>query len=54
MIQQFMAYQTAVMMPQPLGYAPEEVEALLSRSGFRSIETHSETNDIIYASLENW
>jgi O-methyltransferase/aklanonic acid methyltransferase len=53
-IQQFMASQRGVLMPQPLAYAPEEVEALLSRFDFRSIETHSETNDIIYASAEEW
>jgi hypothetical protein len=35
-------------------YTPQEVEALLSRSGFRSIETHSETNDIVYESVEDW
>jgi hypothetical protein len=52
--QQFQAYQGWVRMPQPIGYAPEETEALLSRSGFRSIEIRSETNDIIYASLEDW
>ena len=54
LFQQIMAYQTGVMMPQPLTYAPEELEALLSRFDFRSIETHSETNDIIYASIEDW
>ena len=41
-------------MPQPIAYTPEEVEALLSRFDFRSIKTYSETNDIIYASLEDW
>jgi ubiquinone/menaquinone biosynthesis C-methylase UbiE len=45
LIQQFMAHQRAVLMPQPLAYAPEEVEALLSRFGFRSIETYSEANE---------
>jgi ubiquinone/menaquinone biosynthesis C-methylase UbiE len=54
LIQQFMAYRRGVLMPQPIAYAPEEVEALLSRFDFRSIETYSETNDIIYASVEDW
>ena len=54
LIQQFMAYQRGVLMPQPIDYAPEEVEALLSRFDFRSIETYSETNDIVYASVEDW
>jgi hypothetical protein len=49
-----MAYQTGVKMPQPIAYAPEEVEALLGRFRFRSIEAHSETNDIVYASTEDW
>ena len=53
LLQQFMAYQTGVQMPQPVAYAPEEVYALLDRFQFRSIETHSETNDIIYASTED-
>lgn len=54
LFQQIMAYQMGVLMPQPIAYAPEEVEALLSRFGFHSIETYSEMNDIIYASVEDW
>jgi ubiquinone/menaquinone biosynthesis C-methylase UbiE len=54
LFQQFMAYRVGVRMPQQLAYAPEEVEALLSRFGFHSIKTYSETNDIIYASAEDW
>ena len=41
-------------MPQQVAYTPEEVEALLSRFGFHSIQTRSETNDIIFASEEEW
>lgn len=41
-------------MPQQVAHTIKEVEALLSRFGFRSIETHSETNDVIYASEEDW
>jgi ubiquinone/menaquinone biosynthesis C-methylase UbiE len=54
LFQQFMAHQVGVRMPQPIAYAPEEVEALLSQVGFHSIETHSETNDIVYADVEDW
>lgn len=54
LFQQFMAYQAGMRMPQPIAYTPEEVETLLSRYGFHSIETHSETNDIIYTDMEDW
>ncbi len=54
LIQQLIAYGVGVRAPQPLAYTPQEVESLLSRSGFHSIETHSETNDIIYESAEDW
>ncbi len=53
-IQQFIAYQVGIQMPQPLAYAPEEVEALLNRFGLRPIETRSETSDIVYTSAEDW
>jgi ubiquinone/menaquinone biosynthesis C-methylase UbiE len=52
--QQFEAYQCWMRQPQPIAYAPEEIEALLTRFGFRSVEIRSETNDIIYASAEDW
>jgi ubiquinone/menaquinone biosynthesis C-methylase UbiE len=54
LFQQFVAYQVGVLMPQPTAYAPDEMEALLSRFGFRSVKTCSETNDIVYASAEDW
>jgi O-methyltransferase/aklanonic acid methyltransferase len=55
LMQQYMASgMRMIRMPQPMAYAPEEVEALLSQSGFRSIKTHSETNDIIYASADDF
>jgi O-methyltransferase/aklanonic acid methyltransferase len=53
LMQQFMAYRVELRMPQPIAYTPQEVEALLNRSGFRSVETYSETNDIVYANLED-
>jgi O-methyltransferase / aklanonic acid methyltransferase len=54
LFQQFMAYRVGIQMPQQLAYSPQEAKALLSQSGFRSIETNSEMNDIVYGSLEDW
>jgi O-methyltransferase/aklanonic acid methyltransferase len=54
LIQQFMAYKVKVQTTQHFAYATKEVEALLSRFGFRSIEMHSEMNDIIYENAEDW
>jgi len=48
------AYQTGMRMPQKLGLAPEELETILSRSGLRTIEIHSESNDIVYATGDDW
>jgi len=53
-IQQCRAYQVGVQLPQPLAYGTEEIEALLSQFGFHSIETRSETSDIVYASTDDW
>ncbi len=41
-------------MPQPISFVPEQVDALLGGCGFRSIETHCETYDVIYESAEDW
>lgn len=54
LLRQFVAYQTGVVMPQQVAYAPQEVEALLSRTGFRSVATRTETNDLVYPTLEDW
>ena len=54
LLKQFMAYQKGVIMPQQVAYAAQEVEALLRRTGFRPVAMHSETNDIIFATLEDW
>lgn len=54
LIQQLMAYRVGVQTPQPLAYTTQEVEALLNRSGFRSIEIYNEIYDIIYKSGEEW
>ncbi len=54
LLQQFAAYQVGVMMPQPTAYAANEVETLLSRSGFSTIETSSERYEFVYASEDDW
>jgi O-methyltransferase/aklanonic acid methyltransferase len=54
LIQQFMAHQVKLQTTTQFAYTPQEVESLLSRSGFSSIETHSETNDIVYENVEDW
>jgi O-methyltransferase/aklanonic acid methyltransferase len=54
-LQQFQEYQVDNLRPpHPLFYAPEEVEALLGRFRFNSIEIYSETNDIKYTNAEDW
>jgi ubiquinone/menaquinone biosynthesis C-methylase UbiE len=53
-IQQAVAYGTRLTLPSQVAYTPQEMETLLSRFGFHSIKTHSETNDIVYGSLEDW
>ncbi|MBN2100244.1 MAG: methyltransferase domain-containing protein [Dehalococcoidia bacterium] len=54
LLQQFMGHKRGVRMPQQVAYAPQEVEALLGRIGFRSVATRSQTNDVVYATLEDW
>lgn len=54
LFEQILSFQKGVLMPQPISYAPDELVALLSRFGFHSTETHSEMNDIIYTSIEDW
>jgi len=54
LMQQFAGLQGAVRMPQPIAFAPEDVEALLARFGFRSIEARSESTEVVYASLDEW
>jgi ubiquinone/menaquinone biosynthesis C-methylase UbiE len=53
LIQQFIAYQARIVLPPRVTFTPEEMEDLLSRFGFSSIKTHSETNDIVYATAED-
>lgn len=54
LLQQFMRYQRGVVMPQQVAYTPHEAEALLGRVGFRSVVTHSEMSNIVYATLDDW
>jgi O-methyltransferase / aklanonic acid methyltransferase len=37
-----------------VAYAPEEMESLLQQSGFHSVETKVEANDIVYAKADDW
>ena len=46
LIKQFMDYQAQVILPPQLAFTPKEMKELLSRFGFRSVKSHSETNDI--------
>ena len=50
----FTGCQKGWMIPQAIAYAPQEVEALVGKVGFRSVATHSETNDIVFETLEDW
>ena len=52
--QECTAYGIGMRMPQKLGLAPEELEAVLTRSGFRIVKTHSEVYDIVYPTGEDW
>jgi len=54
LIQQSMAYQIKVQTTTQFAYTPQELKALLSRFGFHSIEMRSETNNIVYESVEDW
>jgi len=54
LLEQFMTYSIGVKMPQQVAYTTQEVETLLSRSGFHSIQMQTEINEIIFANLEDW
>ncbi len=54
LLRQFLEYGKGVRMPQPVVHPPEEVAAMLTRNGFHSAVAQSETNDIVYAALEDW
>lgn len=53
-IQQCMTYGMGVRLPQPLAYGSEDITALLNKFGFKSVETWSETSDIVYTNTEDW
>jgi SAM-dependent methyltransferase len=53
--EQFRAYGVGTAgVERPIAFAPEEVEALLTRCGFGCARTLSETSDAVYASAEDW
>ena len=54
LLRQFLEYGRGVRMPQQVAYAPQEVEALLTATGFRYVSTHSQTDDVVFAALEDW
>ena len=54
LFQQLKAYEATVRMPQPVAYAPGELEALLARAGFHDLEVHREAHDIVYENVEDW
>jgi ubiquinone/menaquinone biosynthesis C-methylase UbiE len=47
-------YGISARMPQQLGLAPEELEAILVKAGFTMVKTESEVNDIVYKTAEDW
>ncbi len=53
-IQQCLAYETLLMLPQKVITSPEEVEANLGRIGFHSCDCRVETNEFVYDSLDDW
>jgi ubiquinone/menaquinone biosynthesis C-methylase UbiE len=53
LIQQFIDYQVQIVLPPQVAFTPQEMKVLLKPFGFRSIKTHDETNDIVYASAED-
>ncbi len=54
LLRQFLEYGRGVRMPQPVVYPPEEVAAMLTRTGLRAAAARSEAYDIIYPTLEDW
>jgi O-methyltransferase / aklanonic acid methyltransferase len=55
LVEQLAACGVGVRVPNPLAYyTPEEMQALLGRSGYRSIETRTEASDIVYSGEEDW
>lgn len=52
--QQVQALAAGVRLPQRVAYTPAEVEALLSKAGFRAIHCHEERYDIVFPDEEAW
>ncbi len=53
-IQQCLAYETLLMLPQKVITSPEETENNLSRAGFLSCESQVERYEFVYESLDDW
>ncbi len=54
LLRQFREYGKGVRMPQPVVYPPEEVAAMLTRTGLRAAAARSEACDLVYPTLEDW
>ncbi len=52
--EQVRKYQVEVRMPQKIAYSPEEVQSLLSGSGFPEVQLTSERTEVIYPTEEDW
>lgn len=54
MLEQIVTHQGKVWMPpHGMSFTPDELEALLTQYGFKSIKTHSETKGIVYTSEDD-
>ena len=51
LIQQMLECESVVTIPQPFGLSPSEIESHLSQFDFKSIDAHSEANEIVCADL---
>jgi ubiquinone/menaquinone biosynthesis C-methylase UbiE len=54
LLQQCLEYQVGVQTPQPGAFTSQEVETLLSKFGFHSIETRPEKIELVYSSVDEW
>lgn len=54
LLRQFREYGKGVLMPQPVVHSPDEVTAMLTGAGFRAAAARSETDGVVFATLEDW
>ncbi len=54
LFQQIFEYENITMMPQQVAYSEEELKTLLSSLEFSKIETHVETNEVVFESEDDW